>query len=248
MLYHPPRKENDREDTLDIIYKTISTGEKHIKSIKIPQIEIYFVKEQYRNYTHNKTFMEISKCDKHTCEYRKLTRYIAENAGPDYVNEYKRMLESGQYRDIQKFHTYPYVFGSDIGIETFYRVNWLMEYDNDKPKRLTKIYLDIEVDTIDIVGFCRDGECPINAVTIVDEITMTSYTFLLDNDKNEQIEEFKHNIGPLVDELHEMFDDSYGVLDYKIFMYDNEKEMLISIFKLINMLKRDVCLIWNMGG
>lgn len=248
MIYHPPRKDNDREDTLDIIYKTISTGEKHIKSIKIPEIEIYFAKEQYRDYTHNKTFMEIDRCDKHKCEYRKLTRYIAECAGPDYVNEYKRMLESGQFRDIQKFHTYPYVFGSDIGIEAFYRTQWLLEYDNDKPKRLTKLFLDIEVDTIDMVGFCRDGECPINAVTIIDDTDMRSYTFLLNNEKNPQIQEFINNIDDFVSELHDMFDPSYGVFDYKIFMYDSESEMLISIFKLINMLKRDMCFIWNGCG
>lgn len=248
VLYHPPRKENDRIDCLDIVYKQLSTGEKFIKSITDPTIDIYFTKEQYRNYQYNKAFIELDKCDKHTCVYKKLPRYIAEQAGQDYVNEFNRMIENGQYRDIQKFHTYPYVFGSDVGIESFYRINWLLEYDNDKPKPISKTYLDIEVDTIDYVGFPRDGECPINAVTIVDEVGMKCYTFLLNNEKNPLIAEFINDIDGFIDELHDDFDESYGVLDYKIFLYDSEKELIVDLFKLMNTLKRDVCLIWNMGG
>ena len=34
ILYHPPKKENDRVDALDIIYKDINTGVKHLKTIK----------------------------------------------------------------------------------------------------------------------------------------------------------------------------------------------------------------------
>jgi len=248
ILYHAPRKEYDRIDAIDIIYKTLSDGEKHIKTIKNPTIDIYFAKEEYRNYDYNKNFMEIENCDVHTCEYKKLPWYIAEQAGENYVNELRRMVENGRFRDIQKIHTYPYVFGSDIPIDVFYRTQWLLEYDNEKMKPLTKIFLDIEVDTIDIVGFVRDGSCPINAVTIVDDITNSVYTFLLDTHNNSQIDEFKNDIDNFIDELHEMFDESYGVLSYYIYMYDDEKDLLKDMFRLIHTLKRDFCMIWNGMG
>jgi len=248
ILYHPPRKENDRIDCLDVIYKDIDSEEKHVKSIENPTIDIYFVKDEYRNFKYNKNFMEIDKCDKHTCEYKKLPWYIAEQAGPEYVNELKRLIESGRYSDINKIHSYPYVFGSDIPIDVFYRTQWMLEYENEKLKPLTKTYLDIEVDTIDAVGFVRDGSCPINAVTIVDDITNSVYTFLLNNPDNPLINEFVNDIDNFTNELHEAFDESYGVLSYYIYMYDDERKLITDMFKLINTLKRDYCLIWNGCG
>lgn len=248
MIYHNPNKDNERVDCLDIIYKDLKTGKKYIKSIENPTIDIYFEKEQYRNHTYNKSFIEMDKCNKHTCEYKKLPWYIAQQGGEEYVNELRRLVEVGRFKDIQKIQTYPYVFGSDIPIDTFYRTQWLMEYDNEHMKPLTKTYLDIEVDTINTVGFVRDGSCPINAVTVVDDITNSSYTFLLNNPDNPLIKEFIDDIDNFIEELHEMFDESYGRLSYYIYMYDDEKDMLIDIFKLINTLKRDYCLIWNGHG
>lgn len=248
ILYHPPRKENDRVDCLDIIYKTLHDGKKHVKSIKNPEIDIYFLKEQFRTFTYNKNFMEIDKCDVHRCEYKKIPWYIAEQAGEQYVNELRRLVENGRFADIQRIQTYPYVFGSDVSIDTFYRSQWLLEYDNDAMKPITKIFLDIEVDTINAVGFVRDGSCPINAVTIVDDATGTVYTFLLDNPDNPLIAEFKEDVDNFIDELHTMFDDFYGKLSYHIYMYDDERELIRDTFKLIHTLKRDYCLIWNGCG
>lgn len=248
IMYHPPRKENDRTDCLDIIYKTISDGEKHLKSIENPTIDIYFVKDEFRNYTWNKNFMELDKLEKHTCEYKKLPWYIAEQAGEQYVAELRRLVESGRFKDIQKIQTYPYVFGSDIPIDVFYRTQWMLEYENEKMKPLTKLYLDIEVDTVNVVGFVRDGSCPINAVTIVDDITNSVYTFLLDTHNNSQIDDFKNNIDDFINELHGLFDESYGKLSYYIYMYDDEKDLIKDMFRLINTLKRDFCLIWNGMG
>jgi len=245
VLYYPPRKETNREDFIDIIYKELDTGEKHIKSIKNPTIDIYFLKEQYRNYDYNKTFMEIDKCDKHSVEYKKIPWYIAGQAGDQYVNELRRLVENGRYKDIQKIQTYPYVFGSDIPIDVFYRTQWLLEYDNEQMKPLTKIYCDIEVDTISVSNFVRDGSCPINAVTVVDDVSNSVYTFLLNNPDNPLISEFVKDIDNFIEELHMMFDESYGRLSYYIYMYDSEKELLIEMFKLINTLKRDYCLFWN---
>lgn len=247
IIYVGPNKEN-KTDCLYIIYKDLKSGEKKLETIEKPEIEIYFVKEEYRNFTTNRTFFELDKCDKHTCEYNSLPWYIAKQAGQDYVNELKKLVEVGRYRDIRRIQTYPYVMASDIPIDVFYRTNWLMEYDNEANKPITKIFLDIESDTIDFDGFAKDGECPINAVTIIDDITNNVYTFLLNNPDNPQIAEFISDIDGFIDELHQMFDDSYGVLEYNVYMFDDERDLLKSMFGLINTLKRDMCLIWNGFG
>ena len=51
----------------------------------------------------------------------------------------------------------------------------------------------------------------------------------------------------LIEECHASFDESYGELKYKIYMYDDELEMIKQIFKMINTLKRDFVLIWNLS-
>lgn len=44
-----------------------------------------------------------------------------------------------------------------------------------------------------------------------------------------------------------MFDETYGIKDYKFYFYEDEATMLIRLFSLINTIKRDVILIWNMS-
>ena len=76
---------------------------------------------------------------------------------------------------------------------------------------------------------------------------MTSFTFLLRNEKNPQIQEFEDTIDDFIQELHEAFDDTYGYIDYRFYMYDDERDLIKDVFKLINTLKRDFILIWNMS-
>ncbi len=77
---------------------------------------------------------------------------------------------------------------------------------------------------------------------------MSCHTFLLRNDKNPQISEFEENIDEFIEDLHELFDETYGRLDYRIYMYDEENEigLIRDLFKLINTLKRDFLMVWNM--
>jgi hypothetical protein len=56
------------------------------------------------------------------------------------------------------------------------------------------------------------------------------------------------NIDEHIAEYHAAFDETYGVLDYKLIMYDDELTMLIHLFELINRLRRDINLTWNGYG
>ena len=42
VIYHRPMKENEYKDYLDIVYKDLDTGEKILKTIETPEMEIYF--------------------------------------------------------------------------------------------------------------------------------------------------------------------------------------------------------------
>jgi DNA polymerase elongation subunit (family B) len=247
LIYHNGSKATEYKDYLDIIYKDLRTGEKKLHTIETPEVEIYFAKEHAMNNKFNRNFIKLEDAEMHTCKYKDLPFYIAKVAGPDYVNYIKDSIQKKNRAAITNIHKYKNVFGSDYDIENWYKVQWFLNNHNDKEKPLTKQYLDIEVDSIDIEGFPRDGDCPINAVTIVDEEDLTSYTFLLRNPTNPQIQEFEDTITEFIQELHEAFDETYGDLNYEFFMYDDERELIKDLFKLINTLKRDFIMIWNMA-
>ena len=246
--YHRPSRETDWKDSLDIIYKDTDTQEKFIETIKCPEVEIYFTKEEFQNYNFNKSFLPLEEAEVHTVPYKDLEFYIAKQAGPEYLSHIKGLAKTNRGA-MKNIHKYRNVFGSDYDIENMVRIQWLLHNDSDTPKPITKQYLDIEVDSIDIAGFPKPGEVPINACTIIDQNTMQSFTFLLRNVKNPLIQEFEDNISEFIEELHEDFDETYGKLKYNFYMYDEDKEidLIIDMFKLINTLKADFLLIWNAG-
>lgn len=247
IIYHNGKKDNNYCDSLDVIYKDLNTGEKYLHTIEEPKMEIFFTKEEFRDYEYNKSFLELSKTEMHTCKYKDLPFYIAKVAGPSYQNYIKRKIQEKDRQALRNIHKYVNVFGSDYDIENWYRIQWFLNYNNERPKPVTKTFLDIEVNTSKIGGFPRNGECPIDAVTLIDKETKSSFTFLLEMDDNPQIQEFKETVDDFIQDLHDTFDDTYGEYNFNIFMYKDERDLLIQLFKLINTLKRDFLLIWNIA-
>ncbi len=244
-MYHYGRKETDYNDYLDIIYKDIETGEKFVETIENPEMDIYFAKDEYKISGYYPYFIERDKAVKHRCAYKDVLKYIAEEAGGNYKNYYYDCIKTKNRGKLKNLHKYPNVAGSDYNIENWYRIQWLLNNHNDKPKHITKMYLDIETDIIDIKGIPKGGNCPINAVTIVDQEDMISYTLFLRDETNPLIQEFEDTIEEFIEECHNDFDETYGRLEYKFFGYDDERDLITDIFKLINTLKRDFVLIWH---
>jgi hypothetical protein len=247
IIYHRATEDRDWKDELSIIYKDLKTGDKHIKKIPAPDMEIYFAKEKFRDYDYNKNFFAIKDSDIYRLPYRRLVKEIAKLAGPKYVSFVDDCYRTGRWGEVKSMHQYPYVFGSDYDIENWYRIWFFLNYHHEKPKPITKLFLDIEYDGIGVEGFKKDGECPINAITVMDDCMNTSYTFLLRNKKNPLIEKFENDIEGFKENLHAEFDETYGKIEYKFFMYDNEIELISDTFKLVNTLKRDFLLIWNLS-
>ena len=76
-------------------------------------------------------------------------------------------------------------------------------------------------------------------------IAKDEYFCKLYEGKHKQQREFIDHQEDIKKELHEMFDDKYGSLDYKFFFYEDERKMLVHLFQLINSLKLDFIEFWN---
>lgn len=239
---------NKVPDVCTVVYKDTSDNSKHVMEIENPLMKMYVVKEEYRDFSYYPEFMPKDKCDIWIFPYHSVLSKIATLAPPHIKEMIKHFRDTKNYYSMKKLHHLPCVLGTDFPYENYFRIEWVINYANPNINtKITKQFLDIEVDTIDVKGMPQEGECPINAVTVVDEELGTVFTFLLRNPKNPQIQEFEDDIHNFIEECHASFDESYGELKYKIYMYDDELEMIKQIFKMINTLKRDFVLIWNLS-
>ena len=248
VIYHKPTKNTNWCDYLDLILKDVNTGEKKLYTIKDPPMKLYTVKNEFRTFDYYPVCVNIDECDCEMIKMKNLYKEIAKRAGKQAIDYYTECVTNNNRKYLGNLHKWPYVTGSDSNPEDYYRIEWVLHYDNPSiNKTLTKQFLDIEVDGINVEGVPVEGVAPINAVSIVDDKTKTVYTFLLYNDKYKDIDGFIENIGDFYEECHESFDSDFGKLEYRCMMHHDEVEMIKSLFRLINTLKRDFVLIWNIS-
>lgn len=272
--YVKPRKGKNDKDYLYIIWKDLDTNEKYLKVVEEPKVDIYFEKPELRTHRYNKNYERIENLDKKTVAYKDIIYAIADDIGDSARNLISDAFKTRNFQELNKLLVYPYVFGADYDCVSWYRIQWLMKMHNSRPKKIQKGFLDIEVDGLEVPGMPSPIDCPINAVTIIDAYTKTSYTFLLmfrpfvakntmgmsasqikkeENRKamyeymHKQQQDLMDHEDELKKELHELYDESYGDIDYKFYYYTDERKMLHHIFQLINKLKLDFIAIWNMS-
>lgn len=256
-MYHKAKKLEDgtySDDSIDIIFKDMRTGEKKHVTIYKPSYRFYMVKPNIP-VSYNKLFIDKNDVEPIDCEYNKLKKTIAkETNNLEFFYENNR---NGNYRENDKLFTIPSIFNADMHIEDYYR--WLFDrtYKNT-PFKPTKLYFDIEVDGINQRGdFPEMGECPVNAVTLVDEDNKKVYTLLLENYNNPLIEEFK-NIKDIPKRLKDFVRERVGgwkneirfgldKFNYHVIFYDEEIKLIHDMFNVINTIKPDFALAWNIA-
>lgn len=270
--YVRPNKKKNLPDYLYIIWKDMNTGKKYLESIDNPSIEIYFEKPEFRDHTYNKNYTTLDKVLKKTVKYRDVIFSIADDCGDQAKSFIKRCFEEKNYDKLKELYLYPYVYGADYDIRAYYRYLWRDRYDNDKPKELTKGFMDIETDIMEANGFPNPEFDPIDLVTLIDVTHNQGYTFCLvdkpckkkdteDMTESEARKEYErrrlyekrhetedyyiNNRDEMMKKVHEMFDESYPEMNYNFYFYNNEAKMLVHLFQLINQLKLDFIGVWN---
>lgn len=270
--YVKANKKLNQLDYLYIIWKNLDTGEKFLNIVPEPMMDIYFEKPELRTHEYNKNYERLENTYKRTVKYKDIIYEIANDMGDAGRRKIQDCFTTKDYRGLQEFYIYPYVYGADYDVRAWYRYKWLEAYDNNRPKKLTKGYLDIEVDIMETIepDYVFD---PIDLVTVIDGETKTSYTFCLigvdcvekdmsDMTEIEQEEELQRramyahrmeeqeyystHIDEINEEAHKLFDENYPDFEYNFYFYHDEGKMLVHLFQLINKLKLDFIEIWNM--
>ena len=272
--YVKANRRNNTPEYLYLIWKDMDTNEKYMQAIKEPPVEIYFEKPEFRDHTYNKNYTEIDKVDKKVVKAKDIIFAIAEDMGEYGKQKLRNCFETKNYQGLKEFLIYPYVYGADYDVRVWYRYKWMESFDNNRPKILTKGFLDIEVDTLESPGFPDPAFDPIDLVTFIDITHNNSYTFILvDKEfkpkymdkmsyeerlkeverkelyerRHEQEEYWINHQDELREKVKEKFDESYPNMNYNFYFYKDERKMLVHLFQLINALKLDFVAVWNIS-
>lgn len=246
------------DDFMYIVYKDNKTGEKKYYIINSPKFTFYIIdKEKYNVPDHVLAFLEKDKLIPITCEYKNLLRVIAELT--DKLQFFYDNIRARNMSANNALHLDPSVLGSDVHIEDFYRFLFSKSYINNAGV-LSKAFLDIEVDgRYSMYDFPKSGECPINAVSYLDEKSKMSYQLLLKNNDNPLIEEYMKSFenGSEYKKIKEFVMNTVGKtlckkydigsINYEIIFFDSEVDLLEALFDIINNTNPDMLMIYNMA-
>lgn len=264
--YCYPRQQEDgkySDDFMTILFKDNVRGVKDRRVIKKPDY-IFYETDKDVILDHNLFFIEEDRVNPVRVEYRDLLRKIAQDTGNE--DAFFENLKSGNRRANENLHMIKNIFNSDMNIEDHYRFRFDMMYKN-KGFTPTKAYLDIETDNKYALGdFPELGECPINAVSLIDVANKTIHIFCLENEEYTGLPEFKEGLrnGTIFNELKAFIRDHMGVdkksgqeryfiygiddMQFKFHFYDSLKEidMIRDMFIIINTSRPDFLMSWNM--
>lgn len=228
-IYHEGEKYKP-DDSLDVIYKDMTTGRKHVETIQNPKIEVAIVKPEFRTFDHFRDYVPAEET--YTIQV-------------SFKNRYKEIADHMKI-PLKDIKYCPYVLGSDLKIHTYYLMYFLREYHNDTPKELHITCLDTEADVRDFIGFPPIGAAPSTIISFVDDSSNEVYSFILRNPKNPLVQDLEDRVEEFIADCHKDFDESYGELNYNIMFFDREIELLVALFSILNAIDSDYILVWNL--
>lgn len=256
-IYHKPTKNPETgkygKDSIDIIFKDLDTGEKHLHHIDEPEYTYYIANDDCR-VPYNRLFISKEDCFPVTCKYREVLKDIAEKTGN--LDRFYDNIRSGNYKANDGLIKIPSIFNADMHIEDYYRFKFGETYKNEQCEP-GMLFFDIEVDGTYARGdFPEPGECPVNALSIIDDINKKVVVYVLINEDNPLIDKFmkenhekelkefvKEKVGGYKEEIR------FGLneYDYKIIFFREEIALINNFFGYINFTKPDFALAWNIA-
>lgn len=265
VVYKKPEK--NVKECFEVVYMT-QDGSVHY-SEEPPEVDIYFTKEKYRNYNYNKPQEALAKLDKRRVIFSKIKYEIAKEIGQEGLDFIKYCYDNKASNELNRLYGWRFCYLCDFQPEFYYMKEWYSKYKLETPK-LTKAFLDIEIDMIDfrpdLSNLTSDTYAPVNCATIIFEETKECFTFILEpykpnkifnNEENQrrleayenqlkQHEALMNDLNGFKKELQESFDKTYGFINYTIQSFESEMKLIYTIFKVINDRKPNYCLAWNM--
>lgn len=179
MQYVDGNKKENIPDYLYVLWKDMDTGKKHLEKVPEPKMDIYFEKPEFRDHDYVRNWQYLDRVNKYTCKYKDIKFAILNDWGQRGKDFWNNIMQTKDYKQIRRIDLYPYVFGHDFNVTTYYRNAWINTMKKPENIDIHTSFLDIEADSFDTVGFAKADVDPIDLVTVIDAKNMKSYTFAL---------------------------------------------------------------------
>jgi len=245
---------DDRGNKFDVLIKVLKdeeTGEKFTEIIEDPDFTYYVTKDEYE-LTEQVNYIEKDKVREVTTSSSNIVKSVAYETGNEEF--FWKCIRDKKFSQSKAVFLDPNVHGSDIDLEDYYIGRHYNKYPAENSKNaFTKAFIDIEVDSMKIIGFPEPevAECPVNAIAFFNDSNMTLYGLFLRNPENPLIEDFEKNkLKEFKKRIKQKYKDKGLDIKLKLTWYDEENELgLISdFFYLVNYLKPDFLGAWNFCG
>lgn len=224
-------------DCLYTIYKDLETGKKHVMTMENPSMPIYFEKEEFIDHKYPQDYKEKDKCKMEVVKYKDIPFVIAEHMGDSGKAFLQNIFETRNYAELSMINTYPYVFGHDYDIRTYYRHAWKKRASENIIPQISKSFLDIECDSFDSAGFPNPQNNPIDLVTVIDGEKKKSYTFALINRQYKPATMYGNTSPIKSDKMNDFFDKKE---EYRKKMYDSRHEQEKALMNDLDGLKKEL--------
>jgi len=270
VLYIKPDKNNGIVEHFEVIYRDEEGLVRYAQEPAL--VDIYFVKPEFRNFKYNKPEERIEHLYKRRVFYSQIRKTIEKESGEYGKMIVERCKATDDWSGMNQLYLWPYSFRADFLPEFYYMQEWFKKYPSEGPYRLSKAFLDIEVDQIDdyvdMDNIPNSALCPVNVATVSFEESKEVFTFLLEpyqppNHYPRSSEEYAqrmqryqkqladhqrlmNNLADFTQDIQDSFQKTYGHLDYHLQTYAREVDLLTDLFKVINQRKPNFCLCWNM--
>jgi len=236
---------NNKNDFIIKILKDESTGKKYHEVIEEPEFEFYVTKDEFWLDLPVTTISK-DKVRKVTCKYKNLLWSMAQEVGQEKF--LKDCIANKRMYYAKQIHLDPNLHASDVDICDFY----IKKHYEENPRTLkgvqpTKAYYDIEVDTYKYNKFPEpeDAPCPINAITLIDDISNTILVLLLIDTNNLELMKFYNNESSQNEfkkYIENKYDNNYKV---KMEFFEDEIDLINLFWQAIHYLKPDYCIAHN---
>ena len=238
----------NKYDTLLMFYRD-ENGEKKTIFYDRPEMDYYIIKDKNApEASHPPLYISLDKVDHFTTYSDNLFRDIAVNTGAlSFYDKVKFQYGINSYNMKNLFKS-PLIYGADVDLQDQYIAKFYREFEPSKSYKLHKCYFDIENDIYNFTGFPdpKEAPCPICLITLIDEKTMISYTYILRNKNNPGLIEFEQDVEEFKVYMHDKIVEVDNLdMSFEFLFYDDEIVLIQDFFKKVHELDPDFCGGWN---
>lgn len=235
-------------DTLLLFYRD-ENGDKKTLFYDRPEVEYYIIKDKNSpEASHPPLYIEADKVEKHTTYSDNLMRDIAKSTGALGFYDRVRFGSGVNSFEMKNLFKSPLLYEADMDISDVYIGKFYETHSPNPAYKLHKCYFDIETDIYNYVGFPEPtvAPCPVACITLIDEKSMTSYTYILRNPLNQQLCDLEKETEDFEGYMHGKIAECDGLdMRFQLIWYDDELSMIKDFFQKVHSIDPDFCSGWN---